>query len=112
MNLELNQQATYWAPGVPDGAGGYSFAAVAAVLVSVRWQDVQQLFRDTEGREVVSSAVVYLDQPLAVRGYLALGDAGAGAGSDPRDVVGSREVRQIGRSPSLLADEVLYKVFL
>src|SRR5262245_37405445 len=37
------------------------------VLISCRWQDTQVLFRDSKGREVTSSSVVYPDRRLAIR---------------------------------------------
>jgi hypothetical protein len=47
---------------------------------------------------------------LAVTGYLARGDAALS--SDPRAVPGAREIRNVGSSPSLSGDEVLFKVML
>lgn len=111
----MPQVATYWAPGVNDGFGGVGFAN--PILINCRWQDQPVLFRDASGREVTSSAVVYPDRRLEIRGYLSLGDmaaAGSGAGGSlgPRGVSGAREIRQCGVSPSLSADEYLNKVWL
>jgi hypothetical protein len=110
---DMEQVATYWPPGVNDGFGNLSFASVEPVLIACRWQDDAVLFRAPSGDEETSSAIVYPDRVLAVKGQLALGDhAGtAGLGVDPRDA-GAREIRQVGSSPSLSADEVLYKVYL
>lgn len=73
------QEATYWPPGVNDGFGGVTFGA--PVLIMCRWQDNAVLFRDFQGREETSSAIVYPSQPLEVRGYLALGDFTGGVPS-------------------------------
>jgi hypothetical protein len=108
----MNQTATYWAPGLDDGYGGLDFTSVVPQTIACRWQDVSQLFRDREGREVMSSAIVYPEQVLAIGGFLFLGDAGVAVGADPRELSGAYEIRQIGASPSLLADETLYKVWL
>jgi hypothetical protein len=108
----MTQEATYWPPGIPDGFGGLNFTSSVPVLLACRWQDDAVLFRDAQGREVTSSALVYPDRELAVRGFLALGDhTGSGAGT-PLEVAGAFEVRQIASSPSLSGDEILHKVFL
>ncbi len=101
--------ATYWAPGVPDGFGGIDFSGVVPALIACRWQDATELARDAQGQEFVSNAIVYPDREVAVRGYLARGDVASI--SDPREA-GAREIRNVSLSPSLTADEVLFKVLL
>jgi hypothetical protein len=108
----MNQTATYWSPGLDDGYGGKDFTVIPPVLITCRWQDVAILFRDAAGREVTSSSIVYVDRTLAIGGFLFLGDAGMAVGGDPRRLAGAFEIRQIGTSPSLLATEVLNKVWL
>lgn len=103
----LNQDATYWAPALNDGLGGATFAA--PVPIRCRWQDVAELFRDARGRELTSSAVVYADRELAVRGYLAPGDHAEG---DPRDAPDTWEVRGVASSPDRVARRQLFKVYL
>lgn len=111
MDFGLNQTLTYWEPGVPDGFGRLDFSAVTRVDLPCRWEEKAVQFRDIEGTLQVSRAVVYLEDPVVLGGYVALG-AGAGvAGADPRDA-GASEIRYIGTSPSLQADETLYKVML
>lgn len=100
----MNQAATYWAPGANDGFGGV--AAGAAVAILCRWQDKADLFRSPEGQELVSNAVVYVDRELAVKGKLALGTH---VGTPPAS---AKEIRQTGSSPSLNAGETLLKVWL
>lgn len=100
----LKQDGTYWPPGVNDGFGGVSYGA--AVAIKCRWQDVAELFRDAQGQEVTSSAVVYVDRTLALRGKLALG---AISGAPPSS---AREIRQAGSSPSVDAQRALLKVWL
>lgn len=104
----MKQVATYWAPLANDGFGGMTFDSPITILC--RWQNVAQLFRDTHGREVTSSSIVYPNQELEVRGYLALGDQTATP--DPRSLVDAEEIRQVGQSPSLDAVRVLYKAFI
>jgi hypothetical protein len=106
----MNDVATYWAPGVNDGFGNLDFSGVTPVLIACRWQDAQILARDAQGQEFTSQAIVYPDRELAVTGYLARDDATLS--SDPRAVPGAREIHNVGSSPSLSGDEVLFKVML
>lgn len=103
--------ATYWAPGVPDQFGGLDFGSITPVVINCRWQDDNELFRDSSSREVMSDAVVYPDQQLELRGMLVRGDAGTATSVDPR-VIGAREIRKVGASPSLCDELVLNKVWL
>lgn len=105
----MNEAATYWAPGVPDGFGGIDFSGVVPVLIACRWQDATELARDAQGQEFISAAIVYPDRELAVRGFLARGDVAAIG--DPRQA-GAREIRNVMASPSLSGDEQLFKVLL
>lgn len=107
----MPQVATYWPPGVNDATGGLDFSDVEPVLISCRWQDDAELFRDNQGREFTSSAIVYPGVAVQVRGWLALGDA-TGSGGHPRGVSGAREIRQVAASPSLTGDETLIKAVL
>jgi hypothetical protein len=100
----MNQAATYWAPGSNDGFGGTSYGAATAIMC--RWQNVQKLFRDAQGREAVSEAIVYVDRELENGGKLKLGTH---AGAAPSDAI---EIRAKGSSPSLDATRVLHKVWL
>jgi len=100
----LKQDATYWPPGTNDGFGGVSFGAAAPI--KCRWEDKAELFRNAQGQEVTSSAVVYVDRVLAIKGKLALGTF---AGTPP---VTAREIRQVGGSPNLKAARDLNKVWL
>lgn len=104
----MHQAATYWPPAGNDGYGLVGFGA--PVLIACRWQDTQKMFRDAQGRDVMSEAVVYPDQRVEVGGYLALEDQTATA--SPRDVGAAREIRQAGVSPSLDDDTELVKVYL
>lgn len=103
----MRQQATYWAPGPADAFGKQSFAAPVPILC--RWQDQAVLFTSAEGKEEVSSAVVYPALPVLVQGYLLLGVSVA---ADPRNVLGAREIRQVGSSPNLTQTVTLNKAFL
>lgn len=107
----MTQTATYWKPATDDGLGNLTFPApvLFAPPTGVRWEQRQELFRDTESREVMSQAVVYVPEPLEIRGYLVEGDFLST--SDPRDV-GGREIRQHYTVPNLRGSEQLSKVWL
>ncbi len=103
----LTQQATYWPPGVPDGFGGLDYTASVPVLIACRWQNNAVLFRDAQGREITSAAVVYPDREIAVRGFLALGDLTSSGAGIPSQSAGAFEVRQVAAAPSLSGDRTL-----
>lgn len=109
----MEQDATYWPPGQNDGYGTLSFANITPVAIKCRWQAGNELFRNAQGVEVVSNAIVYTNVEVLEQGWLVLGTAAVGAtGTDPREIMGSQEVRRAFGSPSLQADEQLYKVML
>lgn len=111
FSTKLNQVATYWPPGLPDAYGRVTFEA-APVEITIRWQNAAELFRDAQGNEVVSRAVIYTLDLLAVGGWIQLGNAAVGTVSDPRLADRADEIRQIGTSPSLRATQQLYKVMV
>lgn len=102
----LNQRLSYWDPGQNDGYGGASFGV--AREVQCRWENKTDKYRDKDGVEHVSNAVVYTLEPLSLAGYIALGVAGTVDGNGPTDH-GAVEIRHVGASPSLQADQQLYK---
>lgn len=107
---DMLQVATYWPPGQADGFGQRSFGDVVSALIFCRWQDDAVLFRDQQGKEVVSEAVVYCAVPVQLEGWLAKGDETSN--TDPRGVSGAFEIRKIGTSPSLEGTDQLTKAFL
>ena len=74
MNIRkfLKQKAVYWAPGTLDGFGGMTF--LDPVEIPVRWTDVQKLFVNYEGVEVLSRSKLMVDQDLEVKGMISLMD--------------------------------------
>lgn len=91
----LTQTATYWAPEALDAYGRPSFAS--PVALDCRWEDTTELFRDAQGREVVSKANVWLSQDVALGGFLLLGES---AEADPRSA-GAYEIRNFEKTPEL-----------
>lgn len=102
---DMPESATYWPPGQNDGFGGTSYGA--PVVIACRWQNKATLFRDNEGREVTSEAVVYVDRALENKGKLHRGES-----ISATPPAGSGEIRQTGESPDLDLQDTLHKVML
>ena len=98
----MRQDATYFPPAGQNGFGDLSFGA--GVPVKCRWQNKTDLFRDQQGREVMSSAVVYVAQEVAIGGRLGLGTV---ASADD-----ALEIRNVGESPDLRNQFTLVKAWL
>lgn len=104
----MHQVATYWAPLGPDGFGGVLLDA--PVTIACRWQEKAVLFRDSDGREVMSTAVIYPAVIVLERGYVALGNHVYD--DDPKILENAYEIRSVQQSPSLNAQQTLYKAML
>lgn len=101
---DMNQAATYWTPGT---SGGFGTTYGDPVPLMVRWEDKSELYRDAQGNEVISSAVVYVPMPVEIGGFLALGDH---TGTPPE--AGAREIRQTGSTVDLDGTVRLSKAIL
>jgi hypothetical protein len=88
--------ATYWGSPTPDGSGGETYDAPAAL--SVRWEERAEQEFDPQGETFTSMARVYTSIDLDVGGYLYLGTSVV---VDPGTVVGAFKIRQFRRIPSL-----------
>lgn len=108
---DMPQAATYWERDQPDGYGGYTFKA--PVEIYCRWQDVAQLFRDTQKNEVVSQSIVYTNALVTNFGYLAQGSwLDPIAYANPSELLFASEIRQVDASPDLDNAEILIKAYL
>jgi len=107
MNFRLPHTVTYWAPSTRDQYNVLSFAD--PVQLDCRWQSAAKLFRDVDGVQQVSDAVIYLDQVVVREGWLYLGTS---AVADPKTVDGAHEIRQINSSDDLAGTQTLYKAFV
>lgn len=101
----MRQTATYWPPGVNDGYGGLTYGAPEAR--ACRWQNKAVLFRDAQGREVMSESIVYVAEAVEMAGKLLLGVSTA---DEPPEA--AKEIRQLDRSPDLRNARELHKVYL
>jgi hypothetical protein len=102
----MTETLTYWAQSGNTPSGGSTFTAPTEI--SGRWQQRQVLFRDAQGVERVSEAVVYVDRELMNGGYLFRGSSAA---ADPI-AAGGKEIRAVQQSPSLGNEQTLHKVML
>lgn len=101
----MPNKATYWPPGSNDGFGGTSYGS--PITIPCRWQYQQTLFRDNQGREVVSEAVVYVGAPLKNGGMLARGEFKSATVD-----TSALEIRAVQESPNLSGTFSLHKVTL
>lgn len=106
----MTQLATYWAPGKNDAFGNLDFSDIIPVFFLCRWQDDAVLFRDANGQERVSDAIVYPSIEVKIQGYLARGDQTNVL--NPHTLPCASEIRRVGRSPSLSGDLELFKAYL
>lgn len=106
------QKAVYWGSPTPDGTGDYTFAT--AVEIDCRWEDTQKLIRDSQGKEIVATAKVYVDRDVVVGGFLKLGTLVSLASdhTNPRLIEGAQEIRSFGKLPNFKVTEYLRTAWL
>ena len=112
-NKTLNQTIVYWGTPVSDGWGKYTFAD--AVEIDGRWIDKTELFMGTNGKEVISSAVVLLGQDVDEEGYLYLGDLDdldSAEEDDPMTVNGAYKIEKFMKCPDIRGSDSLRKAWL
>ena len=99
MNYEgmLKQKATWWSVS-PDGFGGDTFGS--PVLLDCRWENRQEVFiGQIDRKELISNAVVFINQDIAVGDYLVEGDQIAQV--DPSELPNSFKVQRFDSVPDL-----------
>ena len=82
----------YWAPGAPDGDGGWTYST--AVQIKGRWQDKVERI-DNIDESFMSSAVVYTDQDVSQYGWLWKGLLADLPSQDPQAVPAAYRIRQV-----------------
>jgi hypothetical protein len=106
----LNQTITYWASPTKDGYGGFTFDT--GVEIDGRWEDKQEIFMDASGEQLLSRAVVYLNQDVDIGGYLYNGASTGIAASNPQEVTGAIRVMMFNKVPDLNNTEYVRKIWL
>lgn len=98
---------TFWGTSGIDDFGNTQFSS--PVYKDCRWEDKQELFRDDNGNEVMSEAVILLGSSVDIEGYLYHGTS---SGSDPTSIEGAKEIRQYSEIPDIKRNNTLYKAWL
>lgn len=108
----FRQQATYWAPNPHDGFGNRSF--VAPVLLNVRWEDRNDLNVGSVQEYKPSKARIFLQQAVALGGYLAKGDYAEidVPITDPTTLENAHMIQQYFESPGISGGGILRKAVL
>lgn len=102
----LKQKATNWV-STADGFGGYTYTA--PVVLDCRWETRFETFRDSQGEEVTSNALVYLSADVKIGSYLF---EGVSTAVDPTTLSEARRVRQFNKLTDLRNIEVQRLAFL
>jgi len=106
----LRQDAVYWANPINDGYGGYSYDTPVAVKCC--WLDKQEKFIGAGAEELVSRAVVLVDQAMAAKGMLALiALADLSSSMEPEDN-GAFEIKAVGSGPDFKNQSSIRRVWL
>lgn len=109
LNGKLVHPATLWAVSGGDGFGGDTVAA--PVLINTFWEERQENFYGAlDRRELVSNAVVFTNQAVAVGDYLARGDHRATA--DPALVASAFKAQRSDLNTDLRNLESVRRVIL
>jgi hypothetical protein len=96
----LKQKAVYWGGPASDGATGRTFDA--AVEISVRWEERNELFVDSTGQERTSRAIILVPQDVDLGGYLYLGtlvSLDSSEEADPFELDDAHEILQFSKVP-------------
>jgi hypothetical protein len=104
LTKNLKQTAVYWARTTPRGSGGWNYSD--GVEVICRWEEEQEIYKDTQGKEFLSNAVVYLAQDVLVDGVLFLGeltDIDSDDLDDPLNVDGAYTIKRFFKVPNIKA---------
>ena len=96
---------TYWASH-EDSFGGFSLSP--PIVMKGRWEDRIERVTDSAGDELISRAVVLLDQKVEVDGYLYLGDSSSNRPAEE----GAHRIRRVDRIASLTGSKTLWKAYL
>lgn len=104
LKRAMVQVVVYWGAPVPDGEGGSTFADPVELMV--RWEVVDEVVVNNDGREVVSKARIWVNQDVDEQGWIYLGeldDLGVDP-DDPKTIDGANEIITFRKIPSLGKD--------
>ncbi|MGM0409193.1 MAG: hypothetical protein ACQEQF_00405 [Bacillota bacterium] len=100
----LNQKLTYWGT---SGFDKFSNPNIKSpVILNCRWEDKKELYKDAEGNEKVSEAVIFVNQILSAEEYIQEGEHSG------TDISNAYEIKKVDKIPSIKGDKYQYKVLL
>ena len=110
----LTDDILYWATPVPDGFGGSEFSPVSEI--KGYWDEKQELFVTTEsGEQMLSRAIVYLNQDVTVGGYLMQGTITNdldSSGQEPETEGTAYRIMRIDKQRDMKAVNFVRKIWL
>jgi hypothetical protein len=90
---------THWPNNGPDGVGGIDWGTPQVHQEGGLWSDSTKLFRDAEGRETSSEAVVDLAFDVEAEDMIAQGDQSGF--TDPNMAPNAKQVKRFDKVPSI-----------
>lgn len=113
IKRKLKQKLVHWPGAANDGYGGYTYGT--AVEYICRWQDKQETFKDFDGEEQISNAIIYMEVGIARKGSWVykgeLADLDS-EHSDPKSIDNAFPIQAIQESPNVRGTQTLYKVYV
>ena len=107
VTLSHTQDITHWErTDIPDGFGGFIYAA--PVPLKARWEDKVDLITNSEGREIRSSARVFVGVDMKIDDYLI---EGITTEADPV-VAKARLIQDFRKIPGIAAEIFERRAFL
>lgn len=117
MNISrlLKQTIVYWAPGATDVHGDTAWST--GEELTGRWEDINEVVTNKEGKDELASSVVYLngDETVVMDGRMYLGelaDLSSSQDDDPRIVATAQRIISIKKSPGVRNRDTLLKIWL
>lgn len=107
----LKQTCVYWGSPTPSGYANQSTYA-DAVEISCRWSLKKELYRNQNGEEELSDALVTVSQDLDIGGFLYLGDLNDLDSSPEPMASGAFEIRAFEKIPSVDGTKFLRRAYL
>jgi hypothetical protein len=105
------QDAVYWAPGSNDRFGNPTNSQ--PVQIKCRWETIITQIVNSEGREVLSHSLVYVDRDVVVGGILWLGTLEQlTSQSEPFKNQGAAEIIRFDKTPNIRNTETLREAYL
>ena len=105
------QDAVFWAVKTDTDKFGQP-QYEAPVEIKCRWEDKAAKFENTEGEELVSQAIVYVDRDTKPGGYLWLGLLADLDGETDPHKVGATKIRRFDKLPDIRNKNTLLTAFL